>query len=86
MLLAHYVVRVLMYEAARANDLPPRRLSFTGTLKILRCRLPECPKSRAGLQRWYENLLLEIAEEVLPPPDQPARDQTQDEQLAQKAT
>jgi Insertion element 4 transposase N-terminal/Transposase DDE domain len=66
LLLAHYVVRVLMSEAAQRNDLPPRRLSFTGTLKILRCRLPECPKSRKGLQRWYEDLLAEIAEEILP--------------------
>ena len=66
LLLAHYVVRVLMTEAARQNDLPPRRLSFTGALKVLRCRLPECPKSRAGLRRWYEDLLAEVAEEVLP--------------------
>lgn len=66
LLLAHYVVRVLMSEAARAGGLPPRRLSFTGTLKVLRCRLPECPKSRGGLRRWYEALLAEVAEEVLP--------------------
>jgi len=66
LLLAHYVVRVLMSEAARQNQLPPRRLSFTGALKVLRCRLPECPKSRAGLRRWYDDLLAEIAEEVLP--------------------
>jgi hypothetical protein len=66
LLLAHYVVRVLMSEAARQKGLPPRRLSFTGALKVLRCRLPACPKSRAGLQRWYEALLTEIAEEVLP--------------------
>jgi hypothetical protein len=66
LLLAHYVVRVLMNEAARASHLPPRRLSFTGTLKILRCRLAECPKSRHGVQRWYDHLLAEIAEEVLP--------------------
>jgi Transposase DDE domain/Insertion element 4 transposase N-terminal len=66
LLLAHYVVRVLMSEAARRNQSPPRRLSFTGALKVLRCRLPECPKSRAGLERWYEDLLAEIAAEVLP--------------------
>lgn len=66
LLLAHYVVRVLMSAAARRNHLPPRRLSFTGTLKILRCRLPECPKSRKGLEVWFEELLAEIAEEVLP--------------------
>jgi hypothetical protein len=66
LLLAHYVVRVLMSEAARRNNLPPRRLSFTGTLKILRCRLPECPKSRQALEVWFEELLAEIGEEVLP--------------------
>ena len=66
LLLAHYVVRVLMSEAARQEGLPPRRLSFVGALKVLRCRLPECPRSRAGLRRWYEEVLAEIAEEVLP--------------------
>jgi hypothetical protein len=67
LLLAHYLVRVLMAEAAAAQQMSPRRLSFTGTLKVLRCRLPECPKSRVGLQRWYADLLAEIGEEVLPP-------------------
>ena len=66
LLLAHYIVRVLMSEAARRSKQSPRRLSFTGTLKVLRCRLPECPKSRSGLTRWYNELLAEIAEEVLP--------------------
>ncbi len=45
LLLAHYVVRGLMSEAARQQQLPPRRLSFTGALKVLRCRLPECPRA-----------------------------------------
>lgn len=66
LLLAHYVVRTLMFEAATQNELPPRRISFTGTLKILRCRLPECPPGERGRQSWYERLLAEIAEEVLP--------------------
>jgi hypothetical protein len=66
LLLAHYLVRVLMSEAARRQGLPPRRLSFTGALKVLRCRLPECPKGRAGRRRWYEDLLAEVAEDVLP--------------------
>jgi hypothetical protein len=65
LLLAHFVVRTLMCEAAATQDLPPRRLSFTGALKILRCRLPECPKTERGRRRWYKNLLAEIAEETL---------------------
>ncbi len=66
LLLAHYVVRVLMFEAAQPEAIDPRRLSFTGTLKILRCRLPQCPKSPKGLAKWYKNLLEEIAQEKLP--------------------
>ena len=67
LLLGHYVVRTLMAEAAQKAEVSPRQLSFTGTLKILRCRLPQCPASAAGRRRWYEDLLAEVAEEVLEP-------------------
>lgn len=67
LLLAHFVVRKLMFEAAAQAKVAPRRISFVGTLKILRCRLPECPRSRGGLKQWYKRLLAEIAEEILPP-------------------
>jgi hypothetical protein len=66
LLLGHYVVRVLMQEVAKRRGIDPQRLSFTGTLKILRCRLPECLSSDRGRRRWYEALLREIGEEVLP--------------------
>ena len=65
LLLGHFVIRVLMQEAAAREGIDPRRLSFTATLKILRCRLPECPASRRGLRLWYQNLVAEVAEEVL---------------------
>lgn len=65
LLLGHYVIRVLMQEAAAVNGIDPQRLSFTGTLKILRCRLPECPAGRRGLRQWYSNLVAEVAEEML---------------------
>jgi hypothetical protein len=66
LLLGHYVIRVLMQEAAATRGMDPQRMSFTSTLKILRCRLPECPASRRGRSRWYRDLVAEIAEEVLP--------------------
>ncbi|MFO0891764.1 MAG: IS4 family transposase [Isosphaeraceae bacterium] len=66
LLLGHYVIRALMQEAAAGRGVDPRRMSFTGALRILRCRLPECPASRRGLSRWYRRLVAEIAEEVLP--------------------
>jgi Insertion element 4 transposase N-terminal/Transposase DDE domain len=66
LLLGHYLIRVLMQEAAARRRVDPQRLSFTATLKILRCRLPECPGSRRGRGRWYRALIAEIGEEVLP--------------------
>jgi Insertion element 4 transposase N-terminal/Transposase DDE domain len=69
LMLAHYAVRALMAEAAEREGLDPDRLSFTGALKILRCRLPEVPKNprdRAGRKRWWEDLVAEVGEAVLP--------------------
>jgi transposase IS4-like protein/DDE family transposase len=65
LLLGHYVVRKLMFEASQEAEVPPRNLSFTNTLKILRCRLPEVPKSRPRQKEWYRNLLAEIGEQIL---------------------
>ena len=67
LLLGHFVVRMLMQEAATTEGLDPRRLSFTATLKILRCRLTECPARPQGRQQGYRRLLMEAAEDVLPP-------------------
>jgi Insertion element 4 transposase N-terminal/Transposase DDE domain len=66
LLIDHFVVRALMFEAARLHQLDPRRLSFTATLKILRCRIPACPRTRLGQRRWWRDLLEEISQEVLP--------------------
>ena len=54
-----------MQEAAAESGIDPHRLSFTGALKILRCRLPECPVSRRGRSQWYHNLIAEIWKEKL---------------------
>jgi hypothetical protein len=67
LLLGHFVVRSLMQEAARRRGLDPDRLSFTAAVKVLRCRLPECPRSRRGRGRWHAALVAEVGEEVLPP-------------------
>lgn len=67
LLLGHYVLRTLMFEAAQAALVSPLLISFTGTLKILRCRLPECPVSPKGRDQWWQRLLEEVAEEQIPP-------------------
>ena len=62
--LGHFVTRALMFEAAAEVGLDPDRLSFTGCLQILRCRLPECDSSTRGrLAEWYRGLLWEMQRE-----------------------
>ena len=66
LLAAHGLIRRVMTEAATRAGVGPRRVSFTGALKILRCRLAECPADEIGRARWYDALVEEIAEELLP--------------------
>lgn len=67
LLLDHFVVRSLMHEAAQTLGLTPLRLSFTGTLKILRCRIPQCPSAHRAQVRWWDELIAEIALEQIEP-------------------
>lgn len=66
--LGHYVVRALMFAAAKETGLDVDRLSFTGCFRILQCRLPECDsRTRVSLNQWYEALLRELREEQIGP-------------------
>jgi hypothetical protein len=40
-LLGHWAVRLLMFQAASTAGVPPLRLSFTGTLRVIRRALPK---------------------------------------------
>ncbi len=40
-LLGHWSVRLLMFQAATSAEVPPLRLSFTGTLRVIRRALPK---------------------------------------------
>ena len=64
--LGHFVVRALMFEAARPAKLDVDRLSFVGCFRILQCRLPECIGTTAQpFEEWYENLLWEMRQEMI---------------------
>lgn len=66
--LGHFVIRKLMFEAAREENLDVDRLSFTGCFQLLQCRLPECqshtPQAYAD---WLAGLYRQMREERLPP-------------------
>lgn len=62
--LAHFVIRALMFEAAKSVQLDVDRLSFTGCFRILQCRLPECDShTPRSLDEWYANLMWEMGHE-----------------------
>jgi len=66
--LGHFVVRALMLQAAEEERLDVDRLSFTGCLRILQARLPECDSSTPNrLEHWYRLLLEEMARECIEP-------------------
>jgi hypothetical protein len=70
LLLAHYVVRAVMAEAATAapTPLPPTRLSFLTTLRLIRTTLPEFHRTApADHPRLYRQLLADIVATPLPP-------------------
>ncbi|TWT86374.1 IS4 family transposase [Stieleria varia] len=67
LLIAHFVIRKLAFEAAKKADVPPNRISFTGTVEVLRVNLAEAPRSPRNFSHWYESLILELSREVLQP-------------------
>ena len=66
-LIAHYIVRAVMHEAALRADIDPDRISFVGTLRILQDALIEFqladPSCHSAL---WNRLLNDIANERLP--------------------
>jgi Insertion element 4 transposase N-terminal/Transposase DDE domain len=69
LLLAHYVVRAVMVEAAATapTPLPPTRLSFLTTLRLIQTTLPEFQRTApADHPRLYHQLLADVARAPLP--------------------
>jgi hypothetical protein len=64
LVLAHYIVRTVMHEAALQADDDPDRLSFLHTVRVLRRTLPEGAALPARRwRRWYQRVLAEVLEE-----------------------
>ncbi len=65
LLIADFVIRKLALEAATAAGVSPHRLSFTGTLHVLRVSLVEAPRSPGFFAAWYANLVSEVSLQLL---------------------
>ena len=67
LLIAHYLVRSIMHEAAIKADVAPDRLSFVNSVRIIRSAVFQAQivaLSQAG--DWRERLLRDIGREILP--------------------
>jgi len=70
MLIAHYLVRFFMHEAAMQSELEPDRLSFTGSLRTIRRKFDKFQITRTeNLDQLYHRMLKEISRQILPPRD-----------------
>ena len=65
LMLAHYVVRRVMHDAAVVASQDPDRLSFLDSLRVLQCQLPESPQ--VPTETWYRRLLGEVRRQKLRP-------------------
>jgi len=65
LVLAHYVVRRVMHDAAVTASADPDRLSFLNTLRVLQARLPEVASLDAA--EWYVRLLREVRRQRMRP-------------------
>ena len=68
LLIAHYIIRTCMYQAARQAHLDPDRLSFIGAIRVLQNALPEFQMTAPEqLPALYQRLLRDMARKRLPP-------------------
>ncbi len=67
LLIAHYIIRFLMHEAAVQIDLDPDRLSFGGALRVIQAAVPEFQMvAPAQVSRLDQRLLRDIGRTRLP--------------------
>jgi len=67
LLIAHYIIRALMYEAAHHLQLEPNRLSFIGAVRVLQQAVPEFQMTTPEqLPALYQRLLRDIGRKRLP--------------------
>ena len=66
LLLAHFMIRALMFEAFEAFDPDSDRLSFTGCFQTTKYRLPECDtRTLQTFQMWCDGLIWERHQEQI---------------------
>jgi Insertion element 4 transposase N-terminal/Transposase DDE domain len=65
LVLAHYVMRRVMHDAAVTGCVDPDRLSFSNALRVVQSHLPEAPQRPPAA--WYRRLVGEVRRQELRP-------------------
>ncbi|MDV2994278.1 MAG: hypothetical protein N4J56_003932 [Chroococcidiopsis sp. SAG 2025] len=65
-LLGHWAVRLLMFQAAKSAGITPLRLSFTGTLRVIRRAIPKFQRLQSQELPFLSWLTVEILDTLLP--------------------
>lgn len=68
-LIAHYCIRGTMLDAATEKGVSPLRISFTGSLKVMRRAIPVCQTNKKPEldDHYYSWMIAEIADLIIPP-------------------
>lgn len=66
LLLAHWVIRKMVYRAATEDGIETSRISFTATINIIHLQLEKSPLKKRPRHRWLRITVRQIAAEVLP--------------------
>ena len=68
-LLAHYCLRSLMFQSATLKNISPLRLSFVGSLRVIRRAIPEFQRqinNQLDINTYYSWLIAEISDLEIP--------------------
>ncbi|EFA72233.1 hypothetical protein CRD_01775 [Raphidiopsis brookii D9] len=68
-LLAHYCLRCLMFQSATLKNISPLRLSFVGSLRVIRRAIPEFQRqvnTNVDINLYYSWLMAEISDLEIP--------------------
>ncbi|MEL7499177.1 MAG: hypothetical protein AAFN77_16335, partial [Planctomycetota bacterium] len=66
LLISHFIIRKIAFEASRKAKVEPTRISFKATFKIVQSKLAEVTIV-GDVKRWYRLIIEAAAQEILPP-------------------
>jgi hypothetical protein len=68
-LLGHYCIRAIMFKSATQTGISPLRLSFTGSMQIIRRAIPQFQQAPLlEIQVFFSWLIEEISDQKIPAP------------------